>query len=87
MSKPQPALVLGHYKKRIETLLDESAQMLRKERYTANKVYQILKAEGYQGSAGGIHNYISRLFIRPSQLNLCHVKNLINHDSQDKDDH
>ena len=59
-SKPRPAPVLGPYQKRIEALLDESDQMPRKQRYTANKIYHIIKAEGYAGSAGSVHNYVSR---------------------------
>ena len=34
--------------------------MPRKQRYTANKVYQLIKAEGYRGSGGSIHNYVSQ---------------------------
>jgi transposase len=60
LSKPRSKPVLGPYQKRIEALLEESDQMPRKQRYTANKIYQIIKAEGYTGSAGTIHNYVSR---------------------------
>ena len=60
LSKHRPAPVLGPYQKRIETLLNESDQMPRKQRYTANKIYQIIRAEGYAGSAGSVHNYVSR---------------------------
>ena len=56
LSKLRPAPVIGPYQKRIEALLDESDQMPRKQRYTANKIYQIISAEGYTGSAGSIHN-------------------------------
>ena len=60
LSKLRPAPVIGPYQKRIEALLDESDQMPRKQRYTANKIYHIIKAEGYAGSAGSVHNYVSR---------------------------
>lgn len=60
LSKHRPAPVLGPYQKRIEALLNESDQMPRKQRYTANKIYQIIRAEGYAGSAGSVHNYVSR---------------------------
>jgi transposase len=60
LRKHRPAPMLGPYQKRIETLIEESDQMPRKQRYTANKIYQIIRAEGYVGSAGSVHNYVSR---------------------------
>lgn len=54
----KPAPVLGPYQKRIKRLLDESDKLPRKQRYTARKIFQILREEGYQGSEGGVHNYV-----------------------------
>ncbi len=60
LSKPRPAPVLGPYKERIQELLEESDKQPRKQRYTARKIYQIIREEGYQGSEGGVHNYVSQ---------------------------
>jgi transposase len=40
--------------------LDESDRQRRKQRYTAHKIYELLYAEGYRGSEGSIHNYVSQ---------------------------
>jgi transposase len=58
--KPRSAPVLGPYKQRISELLDESEKLPRKQRYTARTIYRIIRAEGYQGSEGGVLNYVSR---------------------------
>jgi transposase len=58
LSQPRPAPVLAPYKPKIEELLDESDRLPRKQRYTAHKIYQLLQKVGYQGSEGGVHNYI-----------------------------
>lgn len=60
LEKPRPAPVLGPYKERIIELLDESEQQPRKQRYTARTIYRIIREEGYQGSEGGVHNYVSK---------------------------
>ncbi len=58
LEEPRPARVLGPYKERIKALLDESDKLPRKQRYTARTIYRIIREEGYQGSEGGIHNYV-----------------------------
>jgi transposase len=60
LTKAREAPVLGPYQQRIIELLDESDRLPRKQRYTAHKVYEILVSEGYQGSEGSVHNYVSR---------------------------
>ena len=60
LSQPRAAPVMGPYKKRIGELLDESDKQPRKQRYTARKIYQLIQAEGYQGSIGSVHNYVSQ---------------------------
>ena len=47
LKEPRKAPVLGPYKQRIAELMEESDQLPRKQRYTAHKVYDILKGEGY----------------------------------------
>jgi transposase len=58
LTKPRPAPVLAPYKPKIEELLDQSDKLPRKQRYTAHKIYLLLKKAGYQGSEGGVHNYV-----------------------------
>lgn len=60
LKEPRAAPVLGPYKQRILELLDESDQQRRKQRYTAHRIYELLVQEGYQGSAGSVHNFVSR---------------------------
>lgn len=58
LTQPRSAPVLAPYKPKIEELLDESDRLPRKQRYTAHKIYQLLQKAGYQGSEGGVHNYV-----------------------------
>lgn len=60
LEQAKPAPVLGAFQERIKALLDESDRLPRKQRYTAHKIFQILQKEGYQGSEGGVHNYVSQ---------------------------
>lgn len=58
LKKPRGAPVLAEWKARIDELLAESGQMPRKQRYTGQKIYQLVQAEGYRGSAGTVRRYI-----------------------------
>jgi transposase len=60
LEKPREAPVIGPYKQRIAELLKESKQQKRKQRYTAHRIFEILCGEGYTGSEGAVHNYVSR---------------------------
>lgn len=60
LKKPREAPVIGPYQQRITELLTESKKQKRKQRYTAHRIYEILKSEGYTGSEGAVHNYVSR---------------------------
>lgn len=53
------APVLAAYKARIDELIAESEKQPRKQRYTGHKIYELVKAEGYQGSEGSVHHYVS----------------------------
>lgn len=55
----RPAPVLALYKSRIDELIAESEKQPRKQRYTAHKIYEMICAEGYKGSEGGVHRYVS----------------------------
>ncbi len=60
LSHPRAAPVIGPYKQRINELLKESKKQKRKQRYTAHRIFEILRGEGYRGSEGAVHNYVSR---------------------------
>ena len=60
LKQQRPAPVLALYKSKIDALIVESEQMPRKQRYTAHKIFQLLQADGYQGSEGNVHNYVSQ---------------------------
>lgn len=60
LTQPRAAPVIGPYKQRIRELLKESKQQKRKQRYTAHRIFEILRGEGYAGSEGAVHNYVSQ---------------------------
>jgi transposase len=60
LKQPRGARVIGPYRERIGKLLEESKKQKRKQRYTAHRIYEILCSEGYTGSEGAVHNYVSR---------------------------
>lgn len=60
LKQERPAPVLAPYKPRIDALITESEAQPRKQRYTAHKIYEIVRAEGYQGCEGGVHVYVSQ---------------------------
>ena len=60
INQPRNTGVLRPYQERILELLKESEKLPRKQRYTGHKVYEILTKEGYIGSEGSVHNFISR---------------------------
>jgi transposase len=58
LTQPRPAPVLGPYQERIKELLDESERLPHKQRYTAKKIFQLIRAEGYRGCEGSVDNYV-----------------------------
>jgi len=57
-SLPRSAPKLGPFHARLAARLDEQARQPRKQRYTAQRIYQILTAEGYIGSEARVRGYI-----------------------------
>lgn len=55
------APVLGEYKERIQELVDESKEQPRKQRYTARKIYEMIRAEGYLGSESTVRRYVGQI--------------------------
>jgi transposase len=60
LPKPKPAPVLGPYKGEIDKLLAEETKLPRKQRYTSQKIFAILKGQGYLGSESGLRRYVGQ---------------------------
>jgi len=58
LRKPRPAPVLGPYKERIEEMLAENERLPHKQRYTAQRIFEVIREEGYEGSASGVRRYV-----------------------------
>ncbi len=53
------APLLGDYKQRIAELLAENESLPRKQRYTGQRIYEVLVGEGYRGAASTVRGYIA----------------------------
>lgn len=60
LQTPRPAPVLGPFKATVDKLLAEEASLPRKQRYTGQRIYEIIEKEGYTGSASGLRRYIGQ---------------------------
>jgi transposase len=60
LTKPKPALVFGAYRARADELLAENARLPRKQQYTGHKIFEILQAEGYQGSEACVRLHVTQ---------------------------
>jgi transposase len=60
-SAPYEAPKLGPFKQRLAELLAEREQQPPKQRYTAAKLFQLLQAEGYQGSPARLRGYLGSI--------------------------
>ena len=56
--KPMP--VFGAYKERVERLLQENERLPRKQRYTAHRIFEIIRDEGYQGCESTVRMHVAR---------------------------
>lgn len=65
--KAKAAPMMDPWKPRIDALLAESETLPRKQRYTAKRIYDLLRAEGYGGCIGGVRHYVAkkRVGMRP----------------------
>jgi len=57
---PRPAPQLGAFKTAIDELLAKNTNAPRKQRYTARKIFQQLKAQGYTGSEVTVRRYVAQ---------------------------
>jgi transposase len=58
---PRAAPKLDPYRHRVEELLQQNAQLPRKQRYTARRIFQIIQGEGFTGSASTVRAYVATL--------------------------
>lgn len=61
LKEPREAPVLGAYKARIKELLEQNEQLPRKQRLTGHRIFELVRAEGYQGSESGVLVYVWQL--------------------------
>jgi transposase-like protein len=58
LKDPREAPVLGPYKARLQELLAENERLPGKHRLTGQRMFQLLRAEGYGGSAASVQTYL-----------------------------
>jgi transposase len=56
-----PAPVLGPYQDRVEALLRQNEQLPPKQRYTSHRIFEVIRAEGYQGGESTVRHAIAAL--------------------------
>jgi transposase len=57
LKAPRPAPKLAKFKARIDQLLAENQRLPKKQRLTNYKIYQVISAEGFTGSASSVNTY------------------------------
>jgi len=60
LKAPRAAPTLGAFKAALDRLLDENATAPRKQRYTARKLFEQIKAQGYAGSEVSVRRYVAQ---------------------------
>ena len=60
LSKPRTAPKLEPFKAKIDKLLAEDGNKPRKQRHTAHNIYELMQAEGYQGSESNLRRYVGQ---------------------------
>lgn len=60
LRRPKPAPVFGPYRARVDALLEQNAQLPRKQQYTAHRIFEVLCEAGYQGSEARVRQYITQ---------------------------
>ena len=46
-SRPHPAPIFGPFQRRVESLISQNDSLPRKQRYTAHRIFEIIREEGY----------------------------------------
>ena len=61
LSQPKPAPVMDSYRSRIEGLFRQNEQLPLKQRYTARRIFEVIRDEGYQGSESNVRHVVACL--------------------------
>ena len=59
LTHPKASPIFGPYQARVEALLCQNEQMPRKQHYTVHRIFEVIQAEGYQGSESRIRQYVA----------------------------
>jgi len=59
LTRAKPSPIFGPYQARVEALLQQNEQMPRKQRYTVHRIFEVIQAEGYQGSESRLRQYVA----------------------------
>lgn len=68
LKKKREAPVLGKYQEQIEGMVKANEQMPQKQRYTASRIYKIVRGGGYKGSESTVRHYVSELRAKSRQV-------------------
>ncbi len=60
LSRAKPSPVFGAFRARADELLAENAHLPPKQQYTGHKLYELLQAEGYQGSEARVRLHMTQ---------------------------
>lgn len=61
LRQPRAAPKLDPYRHRVEELWQQNAQLPPKQRYSAQRIFQIIQAEGFTGGASTVRAYVGKL--------------------------
>lgn len=53
------APIFGPFQKRVEALVSQNDSLPRKQRYTAHRIFEIIREEGYQGCESRVRQYVA----------------------------
>lgn len=59
LTQPRSGPVFGPFRGHVDDLLKQNADLPRKQRYTSPKIFEIIRAEGYQGCESRIRQYVA----------------------------
>jgi len=60
LTKSKPAPVFGPFRARADELLAENAHLPAKQQYSAHKIYELLQAQGYEGSESRVRLHVTQ---------------------------
>src|SRR5258708_6222355 len=55
----RPAPIFGPFQARVETFIAQNDHLPRKQRYTSHRIFEIIRAEGYQGCESRVRQHLA----------------------------